>query len=95
MKLWIEFDKIPIIPESKLLCEVFGLDILGVIASGALLIAVSSPYSQEVVEKLGQAGITAAIIGKAISKGAGVKLKLDNAEIEMPVFSRDEIIKIL
>jgi hydrogenase maturation factor len=95
MKLWIEFDKIPIIPESKLLCEVFGLDILGLIASGALLIAVSSHYSHELVEKLGQAGIAASIIGKAISKGAGVKLKLDTEEIEMPVFPRDEIIKIL
>ncbi|MBN2091804.1 AIR synthase family protein [candidate division KSB1 bacterium] len=95
MKLWIEFEKIPIIPESKLLCEVYGLDILGTIASGALLIAVSSPYSQEVVEKLGKSGISAAVIGKAISKGIGVKLKLEGEEMEMPIFPRDEIIKIL
>lgn len=95
IKLWIEFDKIPIIPESKLLCEVFGLDILGTIASGALLIAVSSHYSQELVEKLEGSGIVAAVIGKAISKGIGVKLKFEDEEVEMPTFSRDEIIKIL
>lgn len=95
MKLWIEFDKIPIIPESKLLCEVYGLDILGTIASGALLIAVSSHYSQEVVEKLEKSGIAAAVIGRAISKGIGVKLKMEGREMEMPVFLRDEIIKVL
>ncbi len=95
MKLWIEFDKIPIIPESKFLCEVYGLDILGTIASGALLIAVSSPYSQEVVEKLDKSGIPAAVIGKAISKGIGVKMKLEGKDMEMPVFDHDEIMKIL
>jgi hydrogenase maturation factor len=94
VKLRIEMDAIPIIPEAKLLCDEYGLDILGVIASGALLFAVSPRFSQEIISHLEKNEILAAVIGKAVSKGTGVELVSDYEKIELPRFHQDEIIKI-
>jgi len=93
--LHIDMNKIPILPESKLLCDEYGLDILGVIASGALLLAVPARYSQQLIERFDETGIPTAIIGKAISKGADVRLVLNDEVIEMPVFYKDEILKLV
>lgn len=94
VRLRIEMDAIPIIPEAKLLCEEYGLDLLGVIASGALLFAVSPHFSPEIVARLTKNQIPVAIIGKAVSAGAGVTLVQDYENMELPQFHQDEIVKI-
>lgn len=92
--LSIELDKIPILPEAKLFCDQYGLDILGAIASGALLLIVPSQYSQIIISAYEKNNIVAANIGKVVSKEQGVKLRMGNEEMDMPIFSQDEIVKI-
>jgi len=92
--LSIALDKIPIIPEAKLLCDQYGIDILGVIASGALLFVMPPIYSQAVLSAFERKNIIAANIGKVVSKEQGVKLKMGNEEMDLPIFPQDEIIKI-
>lgn len=90
----IEYENLPILPESKLLCDQFDMDILGTISSGALILTLSPRFSQQVIDALESAGISASVIGKVVGNGAGVELIVENEKIEMPQYTQDEILKI-
>jgi hydrogenase expression/formation protein HypE len=93
--LEIEESSIPILPETAALCADLGLDPLGLIASGALLIALAPGDAPGVVDALREAGIAAAVIGKAAGRGADCYLR-DSAgdKRPMPRFARDEIARL-
>ena len=93
--LFVEEDLIPIFPECLTLCTQYGLDPLGLIASGSLLIAVSPRDTQKVLAALNNNGVPATKIGMIKPKNQGLKLKRRNKTIDLPVFERDEITKIL
>lgn len=59
-------DKIPIKEETKLICKEAGIDPLGLISSGTMIIVTNN--GKELVDKLSQTGIPAAIIGKILEK---------------------------
>ncbi|MFQ6115348.1 MAG: AIR synthase family protein [bacterium] len=90
----IEFDKIRILPEAKLLCEQYGLDPLGVIASGALLMTAEKAASAKIVHALKAQDIEAQVIGRIVEAEKGVKLVINNDSYDLPRFERDEILKI-
>lgn len=83
-------DKIPVLPECQVLCEKFGLNPLGLIASGALIIALPPEDSGRLLALYRQAGIESSIIGKVIEEEAGLSL----GKGKLPYFERDEITKI-
>jgi len=87
-------DRLPYLPETVALCQHFGLDPLGVIASGALLIAADPQFTSGVVEALTQAGISATVIGRVASPEKG-RLLIGKAESRpLPTFARDEITRL-
>lgn len=88
-------DSIPILPECKRLCDYFGINPLGAIASGALLITLHSRYTQKVIKGLGKEGIRASVIGKVTAKRGGVKMIVEGKIKRLPLFERDEITKVL
>ncbi len=92
--LIVEEECIPVYPECQALCKHYGLDPLGLIASGSLLIAVNPRDTKKVVEALNNNGVLATRIGKITTKENGLKLKRRNEVSELPVFDRDEITKI-
>jgi len=92
--LRIYWDQIPILPESKVLCQAYQLDPLGVIASGALLIATAPEDTEKIVEGLHRAGIRTSVIGRVVARQEGIKLNQANAQRDLPSFERDEIMKI-
>lgn len=59
-------DKIPIKEETKFICKEAGIDPLGLISSGTMIIATNR--GKELVDKLCESGIPAAIIGKIAEK---------------------------
>ncbi|MCG0276682.1 MAG: AIR synthase family protein [Thermosediminibacteraceae bacterium] len=84
-------DKIPVLPETRAICQAFNIDPLGLISSGSMLICTSN--GQKVVEALRQKTIPATIIGKATSSGryildAGKKIPITPPE-------RDELYKAI
>lgn len=80
--------------ETRALCEAFGLDPLGVISSGALLIGVAEGDAGRVAEAIRQAGVRCERIGTVKEKAFGVKLRRGGRLEDLPVFPRDEITKI-
>jgi len=57
-------EKISIQPETVKICELFQIDSLQLISSGALLISAKPRFASEIIESLGQQHIHASIIGE-------------------------------
>ncbi len=93
--LRIDEEAIPILDEARHICEVFGLDPLGLIASGSLLVACAPDDAGAIVGALQQATISAAIVGEAIPPHDGVNLVCAGQAREMPRYDQDELTKII
>ncbi|MBI5892210.1 MAG: hydrogenase expression/formation protein [Deltaproteobacteria bacterium] len=89
----VDKDKIHVFPECRRLCDYFGINPLGAIASGALLI--SAMDSKKIITGLKKNGIKASIIGRVVEKKNGVKI-LENGRLRnLKIFERDEITKVV
>lgn len=93
--LIVEEDRISVFKECKILCQHYGLNPFGLIASGALLITLNPENTGRVIKALKNEGISAVKIGKVVSKDKGIKVKRGEKIAELPGFNRDEITKIL
>ena len=81
---------------TRTLCDMFGLNPLGVISSGAMLIASDPEKGETICQALGEAGISADIIGEFLPSED--RLWLEDAtgtQQPLPVFETDEIAKLL
>ncbi|MBC7186662.1 MAG: hydrogenase expression/formation protein [Calditrichaeota bacterium] len=92
--LEIDEHRIPILPECKILCDQYGLDPLGTIASGALLIGAPAGDSSRIVAALQAAGIEARVIGRAVEAERGLMLRRAGELIPLPAFPQDEISRL-
>ncbi len=90
----IEMDRIPMLPETALVCRQLKLDPLGLIASGALLIAAPEPEALKIVRALEAKAIPATIIAKVWEKEKGVKIYREGEEKDLPIFQRDELARL-
>ena len=80
---------------TRTLCDMFGLNPLGVISSGAMLIASAPKKSDAICQSLGKAGISADIIGKFLPPAHGLWLEdATRTQQPLPVFETDEIAKL-
>lgn len=89
----VEADAIPVLEDARLLCEEYGLDPMGAIASGSLLAVVEPWTADGVIAALEKEGIQATAIGEMTDDGEALWQR--NGEwTELPVFERDEIVKL-
>ena len=80
---------------TRTLCDMFGLNPLGVISSGAMLIASEPENGETICQALGAAGINADIIGKFLPPEQGLWLEdATGTQQPLPVFETDEITKL-
>lgn len=93
--LTVEADRIPIIPDGRVLCAAFGLDPLGTLASGALLLAVDPGDAGRLVDTCARAGIDCARIGRVVAREEGVRLRAGGVVRELPRFEQDEIARLV
>jgi len=91
--LRVEAEAIPVFETARPLCDHFGIDPLGLIASGALLIAVAPEDEGRVVEACTDAGVACARIATALDPSRGVRLLREGKESTLPRFDQDEIVK--
>ncbi|OGK77501.1 MAG: hydrogenase expression/formation protein, partial [Candidatus Rokubacteria bacterium GWC2_70_16] len=92
--LRIERERIPVLAEGEQLCRAFGLDPLGTIASGALLLAVDAAAAEAVVAACRGGGVACAVIGEVRPAGEGVTLVSGGRAAPMPGFPQDEISRL-
>ncbi|MDH7568885.1 MAG: AIR synthase family protein [Armatimonadota bacterium] len=89
--LRIERGSLPVLPETHVFCHALGLDPLGLIASGALLIACDPAHVSALQAAYHAAGIPVASIGVLTEPGAGLWLEHHGEREPFPHFSRDEL----
>lgn len=83
--------ELPVFTETRLICDALGLDPLGLIASGSLLMAVSPISTGAILHGLAAEGIAATVIGRVLGPGEGRMMVQDGEKMSLPSFSRDEL----
>lgn len=92
--LRIDRERIVILPEGAELCAAFGLDPLGTIASGALLMTLAPADAAIVIHALAREGIDSHYIGQVVPREQGITLVDATGTRPMPVFAQDEITRL-
>ena len=92
--LRIDRDRLTILPEGRELCAAFGLDPLGTIASGALLLTLAPADAGIVIHALARESIDSHFIGQVVPREEGVVLIQGSRQEPLPVFAQDEIAKL-
>ena len=92
--LRIDRDRIMVLPEGRQLCEAFGLDPLGTIASGALLMTLDPAEAGIVIHALARESIDCHFIGQVVDRVHGVTLMDGTKSSPLPAFPQDEITRL-
>lgn len=86
--------RLPLLPEGRVLCDAFGLDPLGTIASGALLATVPANQAAEAMRACDAEGISCYDIGRVVPADEGLFLSGRDTTRHLPAFTRDEMVKL-
>ena len=92
--LRIDRDRVMVLPEGRALCEALGLDPLGTIASGALLMTLAPAEAALVLHALAREGIDGHFIGQVVPPEQGVTLVDGTRQWPLPTFARDEVARL-
>jgi len=88
-------DRIPVYRETEALCRMLGLNPLGLIGSGSLLIACKSSAAEGLMAALGTAGIEVVCVGEVLHGEAGVEAVDQKGNlVPWPEFEVDEITRL-
>ena len=91
----VDSTAVNVLPETRAVCDVLGLDPLGLMASGSLLMAVGPDDVEVVRYALNGEGITSQVVGRVTEAAEGFQFQGSDGLVEMPVFSRDEIARFM
>jgi len=87
-------DAIPILPETRAVCDALGLDPLRLIASGALLLAVPPGEVPGITAALGALGIPVAEVGEVVPPSEGIRIAKAGGDRPLEPADRDEIARV-
>ncbi|MGQ9524730.1 MAG: AIR synthase family protein [Armatimonadota bacterium] len=90
--IWAE--RVPVLPECVQICTALGIDPLGLLASGSLLIALPPADAERAACALVQAGYQAQVIGECVDVSLGLTLERAGRSYPMPMFRRDELARV-
>lgn len=94
-RVTVHRDRVPVYPETQRLCDVLGIDPLGLIGSGSLLLCCRAGESAALVGALEASGIEATVIGEMGEPGQGVTAFDGSRAASWPCFARDEAARLL
>ncbi|MEC9238270.1 MAG: AIR synthase-related protein, partial [Chloroflexota bacterium] len=89
--LAIEEGSVPVLPTTETICRALGLDPLGLLASGAMIITLSPAEVPSLIAELDKKGIDGWEIGMMMAPEEGLVYIGREGEVELPQFSRDEL----
>jgi hydrogenase maturation factor len=87
-------ERIPVRRETGLLCSHFGIDPLGALSSGVFLFTAARGTAEKACALLTDGGVPAAVIGEITDQRGVVELVDGKERSPLPLFGRDEIIKL-
>ena len=88
-------EAVPILPETTAICNHFGIDPLGLISSGALLVA-TSPGSRETINSIATTeSLPISHIGRLTNRAQGVTMLGATGRTDLPRFDSDEVVRVL
>jgi hydrogenase expression/formation protein HypE len=88
-------ERVPLLPETRRLCELLGADPLGLIASGSLLVCCRPDEAGRLLRALDDGGIAAAVIGEVAERGDDVSALERGRPAPWPSFAADEAARLL
>jgi len=92
--LVIDATAIPMLPEGAELCAAYGLDPLGVIASGSLVLTTPADKVEQLTYQLAKAKIRCKAIGRVVPAEDGLTLTWADRSEPFPRFQVDEIARL-
>jgi len=90
----VDLDRIPVLPPTAVICRHYGIDPLGLIGSGALLVTVGARRAPSLLHAWARRGIVGEVIG-SVARGRGVRAFQRGRQLAFPWRVRDEIITAL
>ncbi len=92
--LRVRLDRICVYEETRVLAQALNLDPLGLIASGALLIAAQPDHSDNIRRRVEATGVPCADIGELRPAAEGFTMETSDGPRPWPSFERDEIARL-
>ena len=93
--LRIEAESIPIRAETQKICAEFGIDPLGLIASGMLILTASPQKADDLCRQLAERGLACTAIGSITPSENGRLLSVEGELVELPYYASDELTRAL
>ncbi len=93
-KIAVDVDKIPVFDLTRKFCRALGLDPLGLIGSGSLLICCRPAHCDELIRRLQDQSIAVTRIGRVLGAGTGVEAFYDCEPTQWKHFKVDEITRL-
>lgn len=87
-------DLVPVLPETKAICDLLGVDPLRLIASGALLIGAAPAECERIAAALAARQIPASVVAEVRPKDEGVTMETGEGSRALSPPGRDEIARI-
>jgi hydrogenase maturation factor len=93
-RIRVNMDRIPIFPQTKKICNLLGINPMGLIGSGSLLICSRNNETEMIMDSIRSAGIDIARIGEVMEAGRGVEAVSKDGPAVWPSFEVDEITRL-
>ncbi len=90
----LELDQVPVYESTRKICDQLGLDPLGLIASGSLLIASEPEASDSIIRAVEAEGISCKKIGMLTGRETGLVETRSGETKKLRRFERDEIVRL-
>ena len=94
-RIRVHLDRIPVCPQTARACGLLGIDPLGLIGSGCLLIACAEEQAGSLERAVRRAGIDIARVGEVTGKGSGIESLRAGRPAPWPRFEVDELARFL
>ena len=93
--LAVQEEAIEVLPLTRALCQAAGLEAMGLLASGSLLITVAEEDCQRALQAIEAVGVPVRRIGGMAGAEEGVIIEAYGQRREIPRFARDEVARFL
>ncbi len=91
----ISRDKVFVYPETEAICKHYGLDPLGLLASGALLVVMAPGETEKLAAAMHGLAVQCSLVGKVVRGEQGIKIEEGGRAEPLPRYDSDELTRVL